>query len=142
MQSLRCNVFLNRSINFESWDVMMSISTQGKVCFWIYLESQIIWAKIVNKNCKHYQPKMNSLRYTATLSISWKSLELISNLHNRVKNKSEIFVISCTNTWPNFMLILPRTPQAQSKVLLLKSTHVYDDVSGFEVSALLKNTKI
>ena len=58
-------------------------------------------------------------------------------------NKScKMYVISCTKTWQNFILILPRTLKKQLKVQHLKYLHVYVDITEFEVSAFIKSTKI
>ena len=51
----------------------------------------------------------NRLRYIDILSKSLKTLELVTSLHNRAKNRLQILVANYTHIRPNFILILPRT---------------------------------
>ena len=71
----------------------------------------------------------------AILSKLWKGLELVSSLHSRAKRELEMFVISCTNTWPNFILKQPyrnSISYKQLKLLLITCSNVYDNVTGFQ----------
>ena len=94
------------------------------------------------KNGKHHLQENNKSDYIAVLSNSWKGLELVSNLYNIAKNTRKVTVISFTNIWLNFILILPRTLKKQWKEQVLISMNVYDDVTDFEVSGFTKNVKI
>ena len=81
------------------------------------------------KKWKDRQPKINRSHCIAILSKLWKGLELVFIFRNRNKEELEMFLISCTNTWGNFILILPRTLKKQLKVQHLKFTYVYDMTS-------------
>ena len=58
---------------------------------------------------------------------------------SRTKNELEMFVISCTKFWSNFILILLRIVKKQLKVQLLLLNNAYDDVMDFEGSGFSKN---
>ena len=58
------------------------------------------------------------------------------------KKQFFMFVVSCTNIWTNFILILPKIIKKQLKVQFLTCSNVYNDVADFKASGFTKNTKI
>ena len=57
------------------------------------------------KDSKYYLLKIKRWHCIAILPKSWKDLKLVSDL-DRAKNKLEMLIISSTNIWINFILIL------------------------------------
>ena len=83
------------------------------------------------KYCTQYLLKVNKGHHNFILSKSLKSLVLLLSLQNRTKNKLEMFFVSCTTFWPNFILILARILRKKLKMLRLRYSYVYDDVIKF-----------
>ena len=83
-----------------------------------------------NKNSKHHFLKHE------------KDLILNSSLYSRAKKKLEMFIISCTNIWPNFILILPRILkklQNYRRFQIYSNAHYY--VRDSKARGFSKNTK-
>ena len=84
-----------------------------------------------NKNSKHHFLKHE------------KDLILNSSLYSRAKKKLEMFIISCTNIWPNFILILPRILkklQNYRRFQIYSNAHYY--VRDSKARGFSKNTKV
>ena len=84
-----------------------------------------------NKNSKHHFLKHE------------KDLILNSSLYSRAKKKLEMFIISCTNIWPNFILILPRIVkklQNYRRFQIYSNAHYY--VRDSKARGFSKNTKV
>ena len=60
------------------------------------------------KISKHHPLKIHRSLHVAILPKLWKDKELVFRQISRAKNKFEIFAISCSTIWPNFILSLPR----------------------------------
>ena len=86
--------------NLEKWVLNIPIyhnesntNYDEVLVFYLFWRCAMKQSKIVNiiywKNRNHY---------TVILWKSWKSLGLISSLHDRTKNDLELFVMSCTNS--------------------------------------------
>ena len=71
-----------------------------------------------------------------------KGLELDLSLHNQTKKDLEMFIVSCTNILPRFILILNRIQEKQWKMYYLICSYVDDDVTNYEVCGFMENTKI
>ena len=85
------------------------------ISLWFFMAFLLLCTETIKYN-KNHPLKISGLHYIAISSKSQKSLELVSNLHNRRKNELEMFLISHTNIWPNFTFTPPMILRKQSKV--------------------------
>ena len=55
---------------------------------------------------------MATSHYIVKLTNSYKGLELVSS--HQPKHMLEMFIVKCTNIWPNLILIVPRIQKKQA----------------------------